>query len=199
MAGPFDTIDSARANMILASLLDTPLESDTERLQFALRQGDLTHEGDFELEPYDVIIVVGNLTITGCLADQFYNEDDFSKLYVLGNLRARDMVCGSEVRVTGNLEVENVLYANSFDMDTLDVGGQLSAKVLIEDGHQMVFGGLRVDTLITDDASWREVKPEAIVGGFETVLLPHVLSEDGALVLGDILHQELKAGRSILR
>lgn len=199
MAEDFDPIDGARANMILESLLDTPFRVDDETLQFALRQGDLTLQGDFELEPNEVVIVVGNLTVAGCLADQFYNEDDFSKLYVLGNLRARDMVCGSEVRVTGNLEVENVLYANSFDMDTLDVGGKLRAKVLIEDGHQVAFGALEVGTLISDDASWREVKPEAVIGDFATVLQPHVLSEDGQVVLGDVLHQELKAGRSVLR
>lgn len=199
MTGHFDPIDGARANMILESLLGTPFSVDDEVLQFLLRQGDLTLEGDFELEPNEVVIVVGNLTVTGCLADQFYNEDDFSKLYVLGNLRARDMVCGSEVRVTGNLEVENVLYANSFDMDTLHVSGKLSAKVLIEDGHQVEFGMLEVGTLISDDASWREVEPEAVINDFATVLQPHVLSEDGQVVLGDMLHQELKAGRSVLR
>ncbi|TQF14373.1 hypothetical protein FJV41_18925 [Myxococcus llanfairpwllgwyngyllgogerychwyrndrobwllllantysiliogogogochensis] len=199
MADSFDPIDRARANMILESLLETPFSEDDEHLQFALRQGDLTFEGDFELEPNDVIIVVGNLTVTGCLADQFYNEDDFSKLYVMGNLRARDMVCGSEVRVTGNLEVQNVLYANSFDMDTLGVSGKLSAKVFIEDGHQVEFGALDVGALISDDETWREVKPEAVIGGFETVLQSHVLSEDGQLVLGESLHQELKAGRSVLR
>lgn len=199
MTGHFDPIDGARANMILESLLGTPFSVDDEVLQFLLRQGDLTFEGDFELEPNEVVIVVGNLTVTGCLADQFYNEDDFSKLYVLGNLRARDMVCGSEVRVTGNLEVENVLYANSFDMDTLHVSGKLSAKVLIEDGHQVEFGMLEVGTLISDDASWREVEPEAVINDFATVLQPHVLSEDGQVVLGDMLHQELKAGRSVLR
>jgi|GEM_PF-5245765 len=198
MADNFDPIDGARANMILESLLDTPFTEDDAHLQYMLRQGDLTFEGDFELEPNEVIIVVGNLTVTGCLADQFYNEDDFSKLYVLGNLRARDMVCGSEVRVTGNLEVENVLYANSFDVDTLGVSGKLSAKVFIEDGHQVEFGTLQVGSLISDDETWREVKPEAVIGDFETVLQSHVLSEDGQVVLGDALHLELKAGRSVL-
>ncbi|MFY2562820.1 hypothetical protein ACN469_34825 [Corallococcus terminator] len=199
MADNFDPIDGARANMILESLLDTPFSEGDEDLLFMLRQSDLTFEGDLELEPNEVVIVVGNLTVTGCLADQFYNEDDFSKLYVLGHLRARDMVCGSEVRVTGNLEVENVLYANSFDEDTLSVSGKLSAKVLIEDGHQVEFGALEVGLLISDDESWREVKPEAVIGDFATVLQPHILSEDGQVILGDALHQELKAGRSVLR
>ncbi|QRO00791.1 hypothetical protein JRI60_18020 [Archangium violaceum] len=84
-------------------------------------------------------------------------------------------------------------------MDTLGVGGRLSAKLFIEEGHQVEFGTLSVDTLLTDDETWREVKPEAIVGGFDAVLQSHFLTEDGQLVHSEALHRELKAGRSVLR
>jgi hypothetical protein len=198
MSSDFQPIDSARAAELVGDLASTSFE-DSDALHFALHEGDLTREGDFALEANEVLIVTGNLTVTGCLSDAFQNEDDFSKLYVLGDLRARDMVCGSEVRVKGHLDVGNVLYANSFDMDTLGVGGRLSAKLFIEEGHQVEFKSLEVDTLLTDDESWREVVPEAIVGDFSSVLPSHLLGAEGRFVLSEALHRDLLAGRPVRR
>ncbi|MBN8472115.1 hypothetical protein JYJ95_36905 [Corallococcus exiguus] len=198
MASHFQPTDSTRANELLADLLESPFEDDAEGFHFALREGDLELDGDFALEANEVLIVVGNLTVKGCLSDAFQNEDDCSKLYVLGDLHARDLVCGSEVRVTGNLTVANVLYANSFDMDTLGVAGQLRARVFIEEGHQVEFKSLAVDTLITDDETWREVVPEAIVGDFASVLPAHLLGREGRFILSEALHRDLLAGKPVL-
>ena len=198
MSSQFDTIDTERANELLADVLESPFSEDDE-LQFLFHAGDLTVSGDFQLDVREVVIVEGNLTVEGCLADPFLNEDDFSKLYVLGNLRARDMVCGSEVYVAGNLDVDGVLYANSFDVDSLRVRGRLGAKVLIEEGHELEFGTLAVDTLLTDDESWREVKPEALVGDYAKSLQAHLVSKDGRFILSEALHEDLKQGRPVLR
>jgi hypothetical protein len=198
MPSAFQTIDSTRAAELVGDLASTSF-GEQDDLHFALHEGDLIHAGDFALEAQEVLIVTGNLSVTGCLSDAFQNEDDGSKLYVLGDLRARDMVCGSEVRVKGNLEVANVLYANSFDMDTLGVGGTLSAKLFIEEGHQVEFKSLAVDTLLTDDESWREVVPETVVGDFSPVLQSHLLGPDGQFVLSEALHRDLLAGRPVRR
>ncbi|XXF77192.1 hypothetical protein P2318_29685 [Myxococcaceae bacterium GXIMD 01537] len=199
MTTRFDAITPERANELLADALESFFDDDAEELSIRYHDGDLTVEGDFELEHQEVLIVVGNLTVQGCLSDTFLNEDDYSKLYVLGDLRARDMVCGSLVHVTGNLDVDNVLYANSFDMDTLHAGGRLRAKVLIEEGHELEFGSLDVETLITDDETWREVKPDARVGDFAASLPPHLIGHNGRFILSEALLEDLKQGRSVLR
>ncbi|MCY1033358.1 hypothetical protein OV207_18030 [Corallococcus sp. BB11-1] len=199
MSNDFEPIDCKRANELLADILATPFDEDDDHLQFVMHRGPLSMPGDFQLDSNEVVIVNGDMAVAGCLADSFENEDDFSKLYVLGNLRARDMVCGSEVHVTGNLEVAHVLYANSFDQDTLHVGGTLSAKILIEEGHELEFGTLAVETLITDDATWREVKADAQVGDYGKTLKPHLVGKGGRFILSEALHKDLQEGLSVLR
>jgi ankyrin repeat protein len=108
-----------------------------ERLHVYLFDGDRHRRGNLELNADEMLIVTGNLTVDGALIDDYYNEDDRSQLYILGDLTAGTLVTGSPIHVQGNVEVHDVLYANSFGLDALTIGGTLRAGVIIDEGHEI--------------------------------------------------------------
>jgi hypothetical protein len=97
----------------------------------------ILYEGDTVL-PYlaikdDIVLVHGNLTVTGILEDCL--EVNLSLLHVLGNVKAQHLFTFSQICIGGDLTVANTIIADSLRDCSLYVEGDVSAQLILEDGH----------------------------------------------------------------
>ena len=95
------------------------------------------YEGDTTL-PYlavqhDIVIVNGNLTVNGILEDAL--EVNLSLLMVEGNVTTQYLYTFSQIDISGDCIVEKAIVADSLRDCTLYVEGNLSANLILEDGH----------------------------------------------------------------
>jgi len=114
------------------------------------------YEGDTIL-PYlavkdDILIVNGNLTVTGILEDAL--ETDCSLLMVEGNVTTEYLYTFSQIDISGDCMVEKAIIADSLRDCTLYVEGNLSAKLILEDGHWFkVQGTITADEIYTSHSA----------------------------------------------
>lgn len=95
------------------------------------------YEGDTTL-PYlavkdDILIINGNLTINGILEDAL--ETDCSLLMLEGNVTTQYLYTFSQIDISGDCRVEKAIIADSIRACTLYVEGNVSAQLILEDGH----------------------------------------------------------------
>jgi hypothetical protein len=97
----------------------------------------ILYEGDVTL-PYlaikdDIVMVNGNLTITGILEDAL--EVNISLMLALGNVTVQNLFTFSQICIAGDLTVQNAIIADSTYDYSLHVGGVLKALLIIEYHH----------------------------------------------------------------
>lgn len=97
----------------------------------------ILYEGDVTL-PYlaikdDIVMVNGNLTITGILEDAL--EVNISLMLALGNVTVQNLFTFSQICIAVDLTVQNAIIADSTYDYSLHVGGVLNATLIIEYHH----------------------------------------------------------------
>jgi hypothetical protein len=114
------------------------------------------YEGDVTL-PYlaikdDIVIVHGNLTVTGILEDCL--EVNISLFLALGDVTVQNLFTFSQICVAGNVTVENAILADSTYDYSLHVGGILRARIIIEYHHTFYAQqGVRADFIYASHAA----------------------------------------------
>jgi hypothetical protein len=88
--------------------------------------------------PREVVLVEGDLDLTGGLQDSFHARDEWSYTIVLGNVHARHVVNGSAMYIHGDLTVDEILFCNSWGADTLEVRRTISATLVVQLAHDIV-------------------------------------------------------------
>lgn len=100
------------------------------------------HEGNCAMEHLligeQIILINGNLDITHTLQDA--HKADKSMLIVLGNIKCTNLITLSSIYILGDLIVDNVILADSYCDYSLNVGGNLKTKTILEYGHYIVAG-----------------------------------------------------------
>jgi len=103
----------------------------------------IVYTGDTELTDLnvgkDVVIVDGDLAVAGLIQDGV--KVDTSLLIVLGNVACQNFITLSSIFITGHLNVNNIVLGDSLGDCALKVGGDLSAKTMIEGGHWFEIAG----------------------------------------------------------
>lgn len=85
------------------------------------------------------VVVFGNLTVSGSIVN--VDGDSGPHLIVLGNLSARNLVCGgSYVEVKGEASIAEVVFAH-YNHGYLSVRGPLHTRVVINDDHAIDIKG----------------------------------------------------------
>jgi hypothetical protein len=112
-------------------LMDDQWGGDDEDSRVVVYDGNVRIDGDFAVGP-EPTIVLGSLEVTGWLSD--VNEADVSLLAVSGNVKADRALFLSQVNIMGDLKVKTLIYANSLNDFSLEVGGDLVAAGLVEEG-----------------------------------------------------------------
>jgi hypothetical protein len=97
----------------------------------------MLYEGNTELPALlvgkDIIIVNGNLTVTGNIED--CQGVDTSLLIVLGDVTCKNLITLSGIFITGNLHVEHTILGDSLCDHPLKVEGDLKATTILNGGH----------------------------------------------------------------
>jgi hypothetical protein len=131
------TLEQATA---LIKSVTTPLQNDIlgELKAFAgVCDKIICYEGDVALPELevgnDLIIVNGNLDVTGNISD--CKGVDSSLLIVLGNVKCKNLLTLSAMHITGDLHVEHTLLGDSLNDYACNIGGNLQARTIIENGH----------------------------------------------------------------
>ncbi|SHN36067.1 hypothetical protein [Chitinophaga sp. CF418] len=103
----------------------------------------ILYEGDVTLSYLaikdDIVIVNGNLTVTGILEDAL--EVNISLMLALGNVTVQNLFTFSQICIAGNLIVQNAIIADSTYDYSLHVGGDLKATLIIEYHHSFYIQG----------------------------------------------------------
>ncbi|MDJ1482718.1 hypothetical protein QNI16_19615 [Cytophagaceae bacterium YF14B1] len=157
------------------------------------------YEGDITLRYLavkdDIVIVNGNLTVTGVLEDCL--EVNISLLLVLGNVTTTHLFTFSQICIAGNLTVSNAIVADSTCDYSLDVEGDLKAHLIIESGHWFdIKGNIMADYIY----GWHSSKER------KGLLEPNLteedfmeeINDDGRLELGTVM-QYLMKNQPVLR
>lgn len=110
---------------------------------FLFYDGDVTHEGRFDVDPRPTIIW-GSLRVNGPLRDG--REHGHTLLAVLGNLEAHDIVARSALAVAGDVRVRGTLLgsmaeAKRSSWEVVAIGGALHTGLLINAGHWFHLSG----------------------------------------------------------
>jgi hypothetical protein len=126
----------------------------------------LLYDGDVIVSSWEtkasIVIIHGNLTVAGILDDcidvdqpptfprtdpsyysfKYFVDDDHGKLMVvLGNVTARYLFTFSPLCITGNLTVVEALVADSTNRHSLNVGGDVSAQLILARYHALNIQG----------------------------------------------------------
>ena len=117
------------------------------------------YTGDTELPDLnvgnDIAIVDGNLTVAGLIQDCV--KVDASLLIVLGDVACRNFITLSSIFITGNLNINNIVLGDSLGDYALKVGGDLTARTVMEGGHWFeITGEATVEHLFHSHGSVRD-------------------------------------------
>lgn len=143
----------------------------------------------------DLIIVNGNLTITGILEDCL--EVSLSLLLVLGNVTTQHLFTFSQICITGHLIVENSLVADSICISSLDVQGDVRARMIFEDGHWFdIKGAITADNIYASHSK----QPRGLLQfNMEDDDLPDELKEKGRLDLSKVMQALMNNNSDFLK
>ena len=116
----------------------------------------LLYEGTTELETLqigqDVIIVDGNLIVKDYIQD--CNGTDASLLIVFGDVRCRNLITLSGMFITGSLHAERTVLGDSLCDYVLKVGGDLTAKTIVNGGHFFeTLGTIKADHILNTNGN----------------------------------------------
>jgi cytoskeletal protein CcmA (bactofilin family) len=157
------------------------------------------YEGDTVL-PYlavkdDMIIVNGNLTVTGTLEDCL--EVNLSLLLVFGNVTTQHLFTFSQICITGDLTVKDILVADSICISSLDVQGDLRARMIFEKGHWFDIKG----TVTADNIyAWHSKTPRGVLQpGLEDEDLPDELKTKDELDLSRVMQALINNNSDFLK
>lgn len=87
----------------------------------------------------DILIVNGNLNVAGNISD--CDGVDSSLLIVLGNVKCKNLLTFSAMHITGDLHVDHTLLGDSLNDYQCNIGGNLQARTIIENGHWIIVQG----------------------------------------------------------
>ncbi|OXA87298.1 hypothetical protein [Flavobacterium hercynium] len=87
----------------------------------------------------DIVIVDGDLNITDIIED--CEGVDSSLLIVLGNVNCKSLITLSSIFITGDLNATNAIVGDSLCNLSLDVGGNIVTKTILEYGHAIAAEG----------------------------------------------------------
>jgi hypothetical protein len=158
----------------------------------ALVEEDLLLETDAEpfTHGFNCIVVRGDLTVTG----RVYNSDleGGPSLLVTGSLRAGEIVkAASAIVVLGSVTLDGLAVCDG-DNGAFLVGGNLTAKALIDCDHEILVAGDVHATIASDD-----------LGNMRALLVPEVFEDaddpENEWPEGDLIRERLLAGLPVLR
>ena len=146
------------------------------------------YEGDLRVERFiagpHLVVVNGDLIADGLVEDG--HETDAPFLAVMGAFEAEHFcTCGLTIIGTNAL-IRGLLYANSLNDFSLEVGGDLTSKALIEGGHFCKIGGrincqftVRTQNQIVSEAD-KDFEPSDALGA---VLSSELIDASGKIPL----------------
>jgi hypothetical protein len=158
----------------------------------ALVEDDLVLEYDAEpfTQGYSCIVSLGDLTVAG----RVYNSDveGGPSLLVSGSLRAGEIVkAASAIVVLGSVTLDGLAVCDG-DNGAFLVGGNLTAKALIDCDHEILVAGDVHATVASDD-----------LGNMRTLLVPDVFEDpedpENEWPEGDLIRERLLAGLPVMR
>lgn len=194
------TIDKAEARrLVLAHRGPAKLQREIVRLlgaeeRIELLSGPAKIAGDLAIGP-SALLVDGDLTVTGCLEDG--HAADQTLLVVLGNLSARSLLTLSEIAVTGHVRVKDLVYGNSMGDNRLSVGGDLTAAIIVGDGHWFVIEGRRKGIAIAVDTTASLKDAEYVDEEPRRLFVAQVM--DGEHLDLPRVARRIRAGKSIVK
>ncbi|SFE42409.1 hypothetical protein SAMN05518672_10678 [Chitinophaga sp. CF118] len=143
----------------------------------------------------DLIIVNGNLTVTGTLEDCL--EVNLSLLLVFGNVTTQHLFTFSQICITGDLTVKDILVADSICISSLDVQGDVRARMIFEDGHWFdIKGTITADNIYASHSK----KPRGVLqSNLEDEDLPDELKEKGKLDLSNLMQALMNNNADFLK
>jgi hypothetical protein len=125
-------------------------------------EGDLTIEGDLNLESEDVpyshgLLVTGNLTVSGCILNT--SSDTGAFLLCLGNLKAFALTGGgSEIVIEGNATVDEIVIGHYND-GILGFRKDLHCPLVVSLDHDLTIQGklygIKVDSSTCEGPIWQ--------------------------------------------
>jgi len=177
-----------------------------EALEHLEAFGEFVQEGDSQIVLYqgdttlarlavgsDIVLVNGNLSVEDTLED--CDGVDCSLLIVLGNVVARNLINYSQICITGNLTVHQVIIANSLCDYSLDVGGNLQAETILEHGQWFdVQGKVRADFIYAWHSS--HARKGVLEANLSAEDLVDAIKDDGNLDTGKAIDY-LMQGNSV--
>lgn len=158
----------------------------------ALVEGDLVL--DFEVEPFasgfSCLIAPDDLTVTGRIFNEDVDEAPF--LLVGGSLKAGELVkAASGIIVLGSVVVDGLVVCDG-DNGALLVGGNLTARCLIDCDHEILVAGDVNAQVASDD-----------LGNMRALLVAEVFEEPedptNEWPEGDLIRDRLLRGLPVLR
>lgn len=175
-----------------------------EAMRIYVHRGNLTVDSiQFDtnhfIEPEaDMLIVDGDLVITGDLDVEQFDVGTPGYLCVRGNMTARNIFVTSqfELLVWGNLNVKEILFAAEFAMGQVRCNGDLTAGITIIDDYLVsVHGQINAPMYVIDRKDEPDYFMEKITaGGFQQEAVRARIDESGdlywMLVLPDHIHPE---------
>jgi hypothetical protein len=147
-----------------------------------LVEGDLNVPGRLDLfaEKLAALVVTGNLEVHGTYGD---GDDPWSGAFVLGSMRAANVVTAGSLNVAGSLTVAGGLVGDYNDYSAT-IGGQTTARYLHTEHHWFDFGAaVKVEYVLGPPrGSWPKATRlrELDVARYPDVLVPAVFSPDPA-------------------
>lgn len=184
------TADFNQGPPLLEEYLDEGV-LESHDFDYLVVDGDLVVDGNFDMEAAGLcfLVVKGNLIVEGCYSDQY--DHPATGVFVLGNLRARDVSTHGALGVQGDLVAARALVGDYNDYGA-EVKGSLRAKIFFPENHAFEVGGdASFEYVLGEDAGYwtGDVrKPLKSIEGaaLAALLVPEVIYE------GAVAHSEFK-------
>ncbi|MDQ7911310.1 hypothetical protein RB614_43160 [Phytohabitans sp. ZYX-F-186] len=147
-----------------------------------LVEGDLSVPGGLDLfaQGLAALVVTGNLEVQGAYGD---GDDPWSGVFVLGDMRAANVVTAGSLSVAGSLTVAGGIVGDYNDYSAT-VGGQTTARYLHTEYHWFDFGAaVQVEYVLgSPRGSWPKTTRlrELPAARYPDVLVSEVFSPDPA-------------------
>jgi hypothetical protein len=183
--GPF-------ADWVEQILVDHPEKKALVLQPGVLVEDDIVLENDADpfTQGFSCVVSLGDLTVAG----RVYNSDveGGPSLLVSGSLRAGEIVkAASAIVVLGSVTLDGLAVCDG-DNGAFLVGGNLSAKAVIDCDHEILVAGDVHAIVASDD-----------LGNMRTLLVPDVFEDpddpEDEWPEGDLIRERLLAGLPVLR
>jgi cytoskeletal protein CcmA (bactofilin family) len=127
-----------------------------------VHDGDLRIDGDFDAEDVMLLLVRGDLIVTGCYRD---SDDPQNWVVVNGAMRARDVVTAGVLYVEKTLDVEGTIFGDYNDGGA-QIVGDVTCKLFFAGDHSFVIDGtLQAKHYLAGDVEDRVQSENKPIGG----------------------------------